>query len=148
MAATVRGRGALAVGARGKRQGRAAGWTQERLAERAGYSVSYISQLERGERQPLPATAVLLAEALGLESEERAALEAAARGTPTPQIAPPADPPTSTHSPAPGGPRAALPVPSTPLIRREHEEAAVTHLLLQPDVRLLTLTGPPGICKT
>jgi hypothetical protein len=41
-----------------------------------------------------------------------------------------------------------LPIPHTPLIGREHEEAAVTYLLQRCDVRLLTITGAPGIGKT
>src|SRR5215204_514040 len=41
-----------------------------------------------------------------------------------------------------------LPVPLTPWIGREGEIAVVVDLLLQGDVRLLTLTGPGGVGKT
>lgn len=44
--------------------------------------------------------------------------------------------------------RSNLPAQSTPLIGREVESEAVTQLLLRPEVRLLTLTGPGGTGKT
>jgi predicted ATPase len=45
-------------------------------------------------------------------------------------------------------PQYTLPAPLTPLIGREQEVAAVRHLVLREDVRLVTLTGPGVIGKT
>ncbi len=76
----------------------------------------------------------MLATALGLSGLERAAFEDAARGRPD----------TLSTRPRP----AVLPAQPTPFIGREPEVATVMGLLLQPEARLLTLTGPGGVGKT
>ncbi len=128
----------------------AAGLTQEELAERAHLSVDAIGTLERGERQtPRKETVQLLASALALSADDHALLEAAARRQRVP--VPTAD--RTSAVPLPTGavlpkPMGHLPTPLTSLLGREHEEAAAVHLLRREDIRLLTLTGTPGIGKT
>lgn len=56
------------------------------------------------------------------------------------------DPALTPAPPARAGTR--LPVPLTPLVGRQLEVTAVTALLLDSEVRLLTLTGPGGTGKT
>lgn len=128
-----------AFGAALARHRRAAGLTQEELAERAGLSARGVSDLERGLRQrPQAETVRLLAQALALTTPDRDALLAAAR-RPAPHAAPP---PRADPSPAP------LPLPLDPLIGREREVADLLARLQQPATRLLTLTGPGGTGKT
>jgi predicted ATPase/transcriptional regulator with XRE-family HTH domain len=116
----------------------AAGLTQEALAERAGLSTRGISDLERGARElPRKDTLRLLLQVLDVSAADRAAFVAAARRPP-----PTAPRGAQTHQ------LSGLPVALTLLVGREADVAAVSALLTEPTVRLLTLTGPGGTGKT
>jgi transcriptional regulator with XRE-family HTH domain len=65
-------------GAALKRYRRRARMTQEALASATGYTAGYISLLELGERLPPPEAVAVLADALDLSHDQRAALDAAA----------------------------------------------------------------------
>lgn len=123
--------------------------TQEELAKRVGCALSTIRKIETGERRPSRQITGRLADQLGLTPEERSTFMRAARGALSP------DTPTLTapeRSAVPIEPPARLlptiPVPLTSLVGREKEINAICRLLANPDVRLLTLFGPPGIGKT
>ncbi len=127
---------AVSFGVLLKRYRRAAHFTQELLAERAGYSAIYLSKLERGERRPLAFTVATLADALGLDAEARAALEHAAQRIPSaPRERPPARIPTGSDS-------------LIPLVGRTEEQALLARYLEGEEPPLLLVLGEPGIGKT
>jgi predicted ATPase/DNA-binding XRE family transcriptional regulator len=115
-----------------------AGLTQQELAERSGISAQAVSALERGWRQsPRRDTVAMLADALDLDGPARAVFAAAGRRSqPVPR------------PPGRLGTQQEMPVPSSELVGREDELAAARALLLNPGLRVLTLSGPPGVGKT
>lgn len=121
----------------------AAGLSQEALAERARMSPFAISALERGHRRkPQSKTLALLADALALDTEQRAQFETAARTAPPRLGAVTVGPWTDGKALVANN----LPRQATPLIGRDEELAK-----LEPLVRthaLTTLVGAGGIGKT
>lgn len=138
--------------------------TQEELAERIGCSLIAIRKIEADERRPSRQIAELLAGLFRIPPEEREEFISFARGL-SDQAKPGAHSSASGHR-APGN----LPAQITGLIGRDAPVATLRNLLTQSHVsnkvepggvqqppgevgegggvRLLTLTGPPGIGKT
>ncbi|MDQ6693078.1 MAG: tetratricopeptide repeat protein [Chloroflexota bacterium] len=106
--------------------------TQEALAQRAGLSASAVWKIEVGQRKPSLEAAQMLAEALRVGPQERARFLRLARGV------------SEREEAAPNN----LPAQLTPLLGREAELVVLTDLLAADGVRLVTVTGPPGIGKT
>jgi predicted ATPase/DNA-binding XRE family transcriptional regulator len=123
--------------------------TQEELAQRIGCSDIAIRKIEAGVRRPSRQVAELLADLFKVPVEEREAFIGFARGVDTGKEEPP-----PTFYDAASGPASEmplvhnLPAQLTRLIGREEDATEIGSYLLQDDIRLLTLTGPPGIGKT
>jgi len=99
-----------------RRARRAAGLSQEALAERAGISVDAVSALERGlSRAPHQDTLELLAEALQLSAEERMQWEQVTRGLRLPGDVAPLPLSSDTHPPAQEPTTLSHPLPSRDL---------------------------------
>ena len=126
---------------------RAAGLTQEALAERAGLSRRGLQHLEAGDVSPHPATLEALVAALDLAPDERTRLGALVASAPS-RPPPAAGPATGRWGGRPGAAAGLsnLPLPLTSFVGREREVAAVAALLGAQ--RLVTLTGPGGTGKT
>jgi predicted ATPase/Tfp pilus assembly protein PilF len=98
-------------------------WTQEELATRLSYDVTYVRKIEWGERKATEGFRARLAEVFELPVESLPDPEA---GTAAPKV---------------------LPTPATSFVGRSGDVEAVVGLLLSR-ARLVTLLGAPGIGKT
>ncbi|HKP51872.1 MAG TPA: tetratricopeptide repeat protein [Chloroflexia bacterium] len=123
-----------------KERRKALGLSRKELAERVGCSEVTIVKLEMEERRPSRQIAELLAQCLELEEAERAAFVELARYPPGQQGKEQA----ARRETVPNN----LPAPPTSFVGRESAVASVRDLFRKPGVRLVTLTGAPGIGKT
>jgi predicted ATPase/transcriptional regulator with XRE-family HTH domain len=129
---------------------RALDLTREALADRVGCSVSTIRKLEEEERRPSTQIAELLAEIFKIPTTERTVFLRFTRGDwrSAPSLGD-EEAPWRVSTPAlPQQPRSNLPATFTSLIGRDKDIAAVQDYLTNPDIRLVTLIGAPGIGKT
>lgn len=140
----------LTFGAWLKQRRKALDLTQAGLGQLVGCAVGTIRRLESDDLRPSRQIAERLADALSIPDHARAGFIAFARDLPcgTEWTLPPQ--PGSAGIDSGGTPvvRRALPLPPTPLIGRAHTISAACAVLLRLEVRLLTLTGPPGVGKT
>jgi predicted ATPase/DNA-binding XRE family transcriptional regulator len=118
--------------------------TQRELGERVSCSAVTIRKVEAGTLRPSRQVAELLASVLEVPMDERAEFVRLARAGAVPGILWEGSDKQEAAALHAGN----LPTPTTALIGRQAELAELQALLLREDVRLVTLTGPPGVGKT
>jgi predicted ATPase/DNA-binding XRE family transcriptional regulator len=110
------------------------------LAARAGCAAVTLQKIEADERRPSRQLAERLADQLAILPHERAIFIRVARGELAVDRLSPSSPDAMGLSNLPG--------PTTALAGRAREIEDIRALFARPEVRLLTLTGAPGVGKT
>jgi len=136
----------LSFGAWLKRQRKTLGLTQQQLADQVGCSTIAIRKIEAEERRPSAQIVERIAQIFHIPKDEQKTFLNFARGNI--ESAPKETAMDMPWHISSGATRVNLPVPVTSLIGRSKELALVHEYLLNPDIRLITLIGPPGIGKT
>ncbi|MFW9770235.1 MAG: helix-turn-helix domain-containing protein, partial [Candidatus Thorarchaeota archaeon] len=125
--------------------------TQAELAQRAGCSVHALRKIESGERRPSKQLAGLIANSIEIPAEQRSVFVQVARGElhldrlGSPYLE---THPAGIKTPQIPANRINIPAAPTQLIGRQQELAILDQLLLDPQCRMVTITGPGGIGKT
>lgn len=131
-----------------KNRRRALRLTQLQLARSVYCSIELVRKIESDERRPSQLMAERFADSLSVVGVERMVFVRAARGrTSAGHLSAPTIP-TAVVGWADDLDDGRLPVPPTSLVGRAADVTSVCALLRQETVRLVTLTGPPGVGKT
>jgi predicted ATPase/transcriptional regulator with XRE-family HTH domain len=130
-----------------RRRRKAMDFTQSELGRRVGASEIMIRKIEADERRPSVQLAELLANRLAVPEDEREVFINAARNPASIENLPLVNHPIIKHR-TPPTPPSNLPAPMTSMIDRVADLEVVTSLIIREDVRIITITGAPGIGKT
>ena len=112
------------------------------LAARIGCAAVTLRKIEIDERRPSRQMAEQLAEQLGISPGQREIFVRVARGEISVSHLPLPKPAAAKIAPT------NLPHPTTSFAGRAREVEEIQSMLSRPDVRMLTLTGAPGVGKT